>query len=135
MVVHKKDGGLPFCNDFWKLNARPKKDSYLLPWIQEAIKSLVGAAYYSCLDLKVGFWQIAMDKALKQYTVFTVGILGFFECEGMPFRLYNDPTTFQRLIQNCLGELNLTYCLIYLGNMIVFSKTEKEHIQHLCVVF
>ena len=65
-----------------------------------------------------------MDKALKQYTAFTAGKLGFFKCENMPFGLCNAPITFQRLMQNCLGELNFMYCLIYLDDMIVFSKTE-----------
>ena len=63
MLVRKKDGGLHSCIDFCKLNARTKKDSYPLPHIQEAIESLIGAGYFSCLDLKVGFWQIAMDEA------------------------------------------------------------------------
>ena len=67
----------------------------------------------------VGFWQIAIDKTLKLYTAFTVGNLGFIECEHMPFRLSNAPATFQRLMQNCLGGLNLTYCLIYLDDVIV----------------
>ena len=62
VLVCKKDGGLSFLIDFGKLNARTKKDSSLLPWIQEAIASLVGAGYLSCLDLKAGFWQIAMDE-------------------------------------------------------------------------
>ena len=53
----------------------------------------------------------------------------------MPFRLYNDPTTFQRLMQKCLGELNLAYCLIYLDDVIVFSKVEEVHLQYLHVVF
>ena len=44
----------------------------------------------------------------------------------MPFGLCNAPPTFQRLMQNCLGELNLTYCLIYLDDLIVFSHTEEE---------
>ena len=135
MLVRKKDGGLHFCIDFCKLNVRTKNDSYPLPCIQEAIESLIGAGYFSCLDLKVGFWQIAMDKALKQYTAFMVGNLGFFDCKYMPFGLCNAPTTFQRLMQNFLGELNLTYCLIYLDDVIVFSKTEEEHVQCLHAVF
>ena len=117
------------------LNTRTKKDSYPLPHIQEAIESLVGAGYFSCLDLKAGVWQIAMDEASKIYMAFTVGNLGYFECEQMPFGLCYAPATFQRLMQNCLGKMNLTYCLIYLDNMIVFSKTEEEHLQHLCVMF
>ena len=110
MLPRKKDGGLHFCIDFWKLNARSKKDSYPLPSIQEAIESLVGAGYFSCLDLKVDFWQIAMDVASMQYTAFMVGNLGFFEWEQIPFGLCNAPTIFQRLVQKCLGKLNLTYC-------------------------
>ena len=66
VLVCNKDWGLWFCINFHKLNARAKKDSYSLPQIQEAIKSLVGAGYFSCLDLKAGFWLIAMDEALKQ---------------------------------------------------------------------
>ena len=52
-----------------------------------------------------------MEEALKQYTAFTVGNLGFFKCYCMPFGLFNALATFQRLMQNCLGELNLIYCL------------------------
>ena len=79
VLVCKKDRGLCFCIDFCKLNIRTKKDSYLLPQIQETIESLVGEGYFSCLDLKADFFQIARDKALKQYTAFTMGNLGFFE--------------------------------------------------------
>ena len=69
-----------------------------------------------------------MDKVSKQYTTLTVGNLGFFKCEHMPFGLCNAPATFQSLMQNCLGELNLMYCLIYLDDVIIFSKTEEEHL-------
>ena len=69
-----------------------------------------------------------MDEVSKQYTAFTVGNLGIFECECIPFGLCNASATFQRLMQNCLGELNFTYCLIYLDDMIVFSKTKEEHL-------
>ena len=71
----QEDGGLHFCINFYKLNARTKKDSHLLHHIQEAIESLVGAGYFFCLDLEAGFWQIAKDEALKKYTAFTVGNL------------------------------------------------------------
>ena len=55
VLVQKKDRGLHFCIDFCKLNVRTKKDSYPLPHIREAIESLAGAEYFSCLDLKAGF--------------------------------------------------------------------------------
>ena len=112
-----------------------KKDSYPLPRIQEALESLVGTGHFSCLDLKSRFWQIKMDKLSKQYTTFITGNLGFFECDHMPFGLCNVPATFQRLMQNCLRELNLTYCLIYLDNIIIFWQMAEEHLHHLHIIF
>ena len=112
-----------------------KKDSHPLPRIQEVLESLVGAGHFSYLGLKSGFWQIKMEETSKQYTTFTVGNLGFFECDWMPFRLCNTLATFQWLMQNCMGELNLIYCLIYLDNLIVFLQMVEEHLHRLHVVF
>ena len=135
MLVRKKDGGLCFCIDFRHLNAHTKKDSYPLSLIQEVLESLVGTGHFSCLDLKSRFWQIKMDEALKQYTTFTMGNLGFYECNRMPFRLCNVPAAFQQLMQNCMSELNFIYCLIYLDDQIVFLQTAEEHLHQLLVVF
>ena len=76
-----------------------------------------------------------MDEESKQYTAFTLGSMGLYECESMPFGMCNTLPTFQRLMQNCLGELNLTYCLIYLDDVIVFSEMPEEHLQRMSVVF
>ena len=69
------------------------------------------------------------------YTAFTVGPLGFYECVRMPFGLTNAPATFQRLMESCLGELHLQYCIIYLDDIIVFSKTPEEQLKRLRMVF
>ena len=69
----------------------------MLPQIQEVLGELS-----RCWPLKSRFWQIKMDKASKQYTTFTVGNLGFFEYDKMPFGLCNAPATFQWLMQNCM---------------------------------
>ena len=64
-----------------------------------------------------------------------MGPLGFYECERMLFGLTNAPTTFQRLMESCLGDLHLNWCIIYLDDVIVFSKTPKDHIERLRGVF
>ena len=135
VLVSKKDGGLQFCVDFCRLNSRTKKDAYTLPWMQETMESMVGTRFFSTMDLKLGFWQVKMAKDSQQYTAFTVGSMGVYEFLRMPYGLCNTLATFQRLMQNCLGELNLTYALIYLDNVIVFSRTEEEHLHCLRVVF
>ena len=126
VLVWKKDRGLHFCIDFHCLNTHMKKHSYPLPRIQEALESLVGAGHFSCQDLKSGFWQIKMDESLKQYTVFTIGNLGFVECKHVPFGLCNAPAIFR--------WLNLIYCLIYLDDIVIFLQTTEEHLHHLCII-
>ena len=95
---------------------------------------MVGAQHFSCMDLKSGFWQVKMAEESRQYTAFTVGSMGIYKFLRMLYSLCNAPATFQHLMQNCLGELNLMYALIYLDNMIVYSKTEEEHLVRLCAV-
>ena len=135
VLVRKKDGGLRFCIDFCRLNSRTKKDAYPLPRMQETMESMVGTWFFSTMDLKSGFWQVKMAKDSQQYTAFTVGSMGVYEFLRMSYGLCNALATFQRLMQNCLGELNLTYALIYLDDVIVFSRTEEEHLHRLRVVF
>ena len=135
VLVRKKDGGLQFCINFRRLNSQTKKDAYPLPQMQETMESMVGTQFVSTMDLKSSFWQVKMAKDSQQYTAFTVGSMGVYEFLRMPYRLCNAPATFQRLMQNCLGELNLIYALIYLDDVIVFSQTEEEHLHRLRVVF
>ena len=71
------------------------------------MESLVGARYFSMMDLKSGFWQVKMSEESRQYTAFTVSSLGIYEFLRMPYGLCNAPATFQRLMQNCLDKLNL----------------------------
>ena len=80
-------------------------------------------------------WQGQHGPESQQYTAFMVGNLRLYEFTCMLFRLCNAPATFQHLMQNTLGELNLTYCVIYLDDVIIFGCTEEEHLEHLCMVF
>ena len=135
VLVRKKDGRLRFCIDLRKLNLRTVKDSYSLPRIESVLEHLVGACYFSTLDLKAGYWQVELTEECKPLTAFTCGPLGFFECDTMPFGACNAPATFQRLMENCLGDLNLTWCLVYLDDIIIFSSTPEEHLERIDAVF
>ena len=135
VLVRKKDGSLRFCIDLRKLNAQTIKDAYSLPRIDKTLDCLGGATIFSSLDQKSGYWQVEMEEESKPLTAFTVGPLGFYECERMPFGLTNAPATFQHLMENCLGELHLSWCIIYLDDIIVFSDDPKEHLTRLRGVF
>ena len=131
VLVRKKTGELRFCIDLRTLNARTEKDAYSLPRIEDSLDSLNGAKIFLSLDLKSGYWQVELEEDSIPLTAFTVGPLGFYECVRMPFGLTNAPATFQRLMENCLGELHLRSCIIYLDDIIIYSKTPEEHVRRL----
>ena len=135
VLVRKKTGELRFCIDLRTLNARTEKDAYSLPRIEDSLDSLNGAKIFSSLDLKSGYWQVELEEESIPLTAFTVGPLGFYECVRMPFGLTNAPATFQRLMENCLGDLHLRSCIIYLDDIIIYSKTPEEHVHRLSQVF
>ena len=135
VLVRKKDGSLRFCIDFRKLNNRTVKDAYSLPRIDETIDCLSGSKYFTKLDLRSGYWQVAMHESDKPKTAFSVGPLGFYECNRMAFGLSNAPSTFQRLMELTMGEIHLKECLIYLDDIIIFSDTLEKHFTRLESVF
>ena len=135
VLIRKPNGQIRFCIDFRKLNSKTKRDAYALPRINEMFDSLYGARWFSSLDIKSAYWQVEVEEANKEKTAFTVGPLGFYECNRMPFGLSNAPATFQRLMENCLGDMNMQSCLIYLDDIVVFSRTYEEHIERLKKVF
>ena len=87
------------------------------------------------MDLKAGYWQVEVAEIDKPKTAFTAGPLGFYEFNVLPFGLSNSPATFQRLMQASLGKLHLNQCLLYLDDIIIYSKTFEEHLQNLERVF
>ena len=128
-LVCKKDISLHLCINFCLLNARTVKDAYSLPRIEDVLDSLDDACIFTSLDLKSGYWQVELDKESIPLMAFTVGPLGFYKCVRMPFGLTSAPATFQCLMENCLGKLHLNWCIIYIDNIIIFSKTPEEHLK------
>ena len=76
-----------------------------------------------------------MDEESKPLTAFTVGPFGFYEYERMPFGLSNAPATFQWVMETCLWDLNLHWCIIYLDDIVIFSKDLAGHLERLKAVF
>ena len=111
VLVRKKDGQLRMCIDYRQLNQRTVKDAYALPRIDDILDSLHGNRYFTVLDMKSGYHQIEIEEKHKERTAFTVGPLGFFEYERMPFGLANAPVTYQRLMEDIFSDLNLSICL------------------------
>ena len=111
-----------------------KKDSYPLPLISEVLDSLTGTQYFTTLDLKSGYWQIPLDPATKEKSAF-VTHNGLYEFQVLPFGLTNSPATFQRLMGHILRGLEYKSALIYIDDIILFSKSVDEHLKHLEEVF
>ena len=133
VLVRKKNGKLRMCVDYRMLNNRPIKDAYALPRVEEVFNCLRGK-YFSTIDMKSGYHQVEMEEEHKERTAFTVGPLGFYEFNKMPFGLSNSPATYQRLMEECLGDYNMRICVIYLDDLIIFSDTFEQHLERLHMV-
>ncbi|XP_041461804.1 uncharacterized protein K02A2.6-like [Lytechinus variegatus] len=102
--------------------------------VKETLEALGGASYFSSLDLANGYFQVAMDKDSIDKTAFRVP-WGLFEFKRMPQGLVNSPSTFQRVMELVLGDLNMTQVIIYLDDILIYSITFEEHIERLQAVF
>ena len=134
VLVTKKDGSLRLCVDYRKVNDLLIKDSYPLPRIDDSLDALSGAKWFSTLDLASGYWQVPMDPKDIDKTALTTPY-GLFHFKVMPFGLANAPATFERMMEQVLAGLHWEVCLIYLDDVIVFSRTFEEHIVRLHQVF
>ena len=122
------------CVDFRKLNALTKTDSFPLPIIQDALDTLGSARHFSIIDLRSAFLQLPLHPDDCEKTAF-VTKQGLFEFTVLPFGLKNSPSIFQRLMHQVLGGLLGHTCCVFLDDIIVFSTTWEEHLQHLRELF
>ncbi|CAF3314989.1 unnamed protein product [Rotaria sp. Silwood2] len=130
LLVKKKDGDYRFVVDYRKLNSVTIKDSFPIPTIEATLKQLSGHSYFTKLDLKSGYFQIPIQEEDKQKTAF-ITTTGLWEFNVLPQGLKNAPPSFQRIMYNLLVNKREHYCLVYLDDIIIFSKSFDEHIHHL----
>ena len=130
LFAPKKDGGLQMCVDYRGLNAITIKNRYPLPLITEIMDWVAGAQYFSKLDLKDAYHRICIKAGDEWKTAFRT-CYGHYEFLVIPFGLTNAPTTFQAYINKALQGLVDRFCIVYLDDILIFSKTKEEHDQHL----
>ena len=131
VLVRKKDQSLRLCIDYRQLNKRTTKDAYALPRISDILDQLGDNKYFTVLDMKSGYHQIELEEKHKERTAFTVGPLGFYQYERLPFGLCNAPATYQRMMEQVLDDLNNNVCHIYLDDVIIVGKSFEEHLDRI----
>ena len=131
VLVKKKDGSLRLCVDYRKLNHISEGDAYPMPRIDELIDRVGGSTYISTLDLTKGYWQVPVAESDRPKTAFSTPF-GLYQFNTMPFGLQGAPATFQRLM-DCVIQ-GLEFAASYIDDLIVFSKSWKDHLDHIQAV-
>lgn len=126
----KKNCRLRSCANYRKLNAVTVRDSYLIPRMDTCIASFRSANVFSTLDASRGYLQIEMDDNDMDKTAL-VKHKGLFRYTQMPFGLKNAPVTFQRAMNIIMVPIKWQNALVYIDNIVIFSKSSKECLHHL----
>lgn len=129
LFVPKKDGSLRLCVDYRQLNSITIKDRHPLPLISEIQDRIQGANYFTKYDITNAYNRLRIKEGHEWKTAFRTKF-GHFEYVVMPFGLTNAPASFQRFIFSVLGKDLDTFVIAYLDDILVFSKTEAEHVEH-----
>ena len=132
LFVQKKDGSLRMCIDYRGLNTITERNRYPLPNIADLLDKFTGATVFSSLDLASGYHQIRISDEDVPKTAFTTPF-GHYEFRVLSFGLTNAPSTFQAVMNEKFGHLH-TFCVVYLDDILIFSKTPEEHLKHLDTV-
>ena len=131
ILVPKPDGSYRFCTDFRKLNAVTKTDSYPIPRIDDCIDKIGPTKFVSKFDLLKGYWQVPLTEHAKRVSAF-VTLKGLYQYKIMPFGMKNAPATFQRLVNQLIGDLER--CGGYINDIIVYSDTWEQHLLRICAL-
>lgn len=130
LFVKKSDGSLRLCVDYRGLNKITIKNRYPLPLIQENLDRLQNAKYFTKIDLRGAYNLIRIAAGEEWKTAFRTRY-GLFEYLVMPFGLTNAPASFQQLMNEVLREYLDISVIVYLDDILIYSKTREEHIEHI----
>lgn len=130
VVIAYRNGKPRFCVDYRKLNAVTITDEFPIPRQAEILSSLSGAQVLSSLDALSGFTQLEVAEEDIEKTAFRTH-RGLAQFKRMSFGLRNGPSIFQRVMQGILSPYLWLFALVYIDNIVVYSKTYEDHIEHL----
>ncbi len=132
VLVPKPDGSYRVCQDFRRVNACSKADSYPIPRIEDCIDRVGQSKFVTKLDLLKGYWQVPLTEKAKEISAF-VTPNGFYQFKVMPFGLKNAPATFQRLVNSVIADID--GCEAYIDDLVLYADTWEKHMEQLHKLF
>ncbi|WVZ80901.1 LOW QUALITY PROTEIN: hypothetical protein U9M48_028338 [Paspalum notatum var. saurae] len=133
LLTEKKDGTLRMCVDYRSLNAVTVKNKYPLPRIEDLFDQLNGACVFSKIDLRSGYHQLRIRPSDIPKTAF-ISRYGLYQYTVMSFGLTNAPAFFMYMMNSVFMEYLDKFVVIFIDDILIYSKTEEKHEEHLRLV-